>query len=102
MGAVVAPTSSYKPTALWVQRWHPHLHVNPWLSGCSGGTHTFMLTHGSLGAMVTPPSLCKPTALELDLRPAQQKGIHIWYWKPSQLLRDSEVTDLGGEPPATT
>lgn len=29
-----------------------------------------------------------------DLRPNQQEENHACYWKPSQLLRDSEVVDL--------
>lgn len=38
----------------------------------------------------------------MDLKAAQQGVIHAWYWKPSQLLKASEVTDLAGKHSTTT
>lgn len=33
----------------------------------------------------------KPTAISLELKPIQKKGIHVWNWKSSQLGMASEA-----------
>ena len=40
----------------------------------------------------------EPTVFSLGVRPSHQEGNCAWLWKPSQLLKGTEVMDLGGEP----
>ena len=49
----------------------------------------------NLAGTVMHTDLVGNKQLHLDLSPTQQEVNHAWYWKPSILLKTSEVTDLG-------
>lgn len=91
------------------------------LFGCHSSTLTFLLflfpsfldhvgeTYGYsflysqdafMGTFVSHIPWWWPIALKLDSN-LQERNL-IWYWKPSQLHRASEVRNLGEEPRATT